>query len=317
MLTSSKVQELLLSFNQKRILVIGDVILDRFVYGAVSRYSPEYSTCPILNFTNEITMLGGAANVAANLKGLGAKEVALLGIVGYDANGEHVQELLNSLKVKSALHRSPYPTITKTRFVHGSRHLLRFDVESSLAFHDLFYRDLESFSYVDGIIIQDYAKGAFCGSTVHAIMQFARGHNIPVFVDPKKEHWHKFQGAALVKPNFKEAQTALGRASEVSLGVMAKDIRSLTGAKMAIVTAGSRGMFLSPAAADIWALPNRVEVVDVSGAGDTAISVLSLAFLSGASKVEALSLANLASGIVIEKNGTAVVTAEELIARIK
>ena len=317
MLSASRAEELIRSFPSKSLLVIGDVILDKFIYGSVTRQSPEAEDCPVLDFEKEFSMLGGAANVAANLRSLGCREVRLIGITGNDDSSLIVQRLLHDAGIINHLYSSvSEPTITKVRFV-SNKHLLRFDTEPSLPLPSFLEFELceriRRIKHIDGIILQDYDKGIFTPSLVECVMQFAQDSDIPVFVDPKQRHWSLFKNADIVKPNLKEARIATGQNKESNPCVLAKAVRKITKAKAVIVTAGSKGMALSSAKEMSWSLPRPVEVVDVSGAGDAVISALALSRLSGASMVESMSLANAAAGISASKRGTAVTEAKELL----
>lgn len=307
--------EVLRRFKSKRVLVVGDVMLDRYVYGNVHRWSPEDSSCPVLTYSHEAHKLGGAANVAANLVALGAEAVHLVGAVGMDGAGSKVLELLSDQGIASGLVTDcERKTTTKTRFVSEMRHKLRLDVEdtspANAATSDSLCRSVTDFGTVDGIIIQDYGKGVVTQPLIQYITKFARDRGKLVFVDPKASHWALFQGTTLVKPNLEEARAAVGVMHDVRL--YASAVRKLTGALSVVVTLGSEGMSLSSKEEEIHSAPRPVDVADVSGAGDTVIAALTLCRLAGASWSDSLDIANAAGGLSVSKHGTSTVSNDEL-----
>ncbi len=326
----SRVEELIGNFD-KHLLVIGDVMLDRFIWGSVDRFSPESPACPVLEFEHEKKTLGGAGNVAANLMSLGARAVSLTGLVGRDAEGQELQRLVGYGKIDDILLMLDRPTTTKTRYVAEDRHLLRFDREiTELASETeaeiilgriknlLPYSWGASWDFPDGIIVQDYAKGAVTSFLVRELMKLAKETNTPVFIDPKSDLWSHFKGAALVKPNLPEAMSAFGIVGKEHEGLVERWGRSMlkyTQAEAIVVTRGRDGMSLFSEDEEIWAVPQPVDVVDVSGAGDTTMVTLVLSRLAGATWVEALELANAAAGIVVGKRGTSTVTPDVLLDR--
>lgn len=327
-----RAKELVSNFD-KQVLVVGDVMLDRFVRGSVGRFSPEAPSCPVLDQTETETMLGGAGNVATNLAHLGAKCVRLVGLSGYDTIGQelnwHMQQAEENID-NQLVRCGNRPTTVKTRFVaHDDRHLLRHDVETTEPGTDqdqkmLLNRVRDMARICQGIIVEDYDKGTITRDVMGAIMDIAAGQNIPVFIDPKKNHWEHFRDAEVVKPNLDEAFAAMGRPDQVgcpecSIEEAGQWLLRYTRAKAVIITRGEEGMSLFERDADgtgiAWALPTPVEVVDVSGAGDTTMATLTLARLAGASWLEAMDLANTAAGIAVGKPGTSTVSAEELLSR--
>lgn len=304
----------------KHLLVIGDVMLDRFVWGSVGRNSPEAPACEVLRYDSQESMLGGAGNVAANLGALGA-HAQLVGLFGDDRNGDDLQGLIHHVAkqgwLSGKLLHSARPTTTKTRYVAGTTHLLRVDSESTSDCEDSEADGLlEGIHWpdVDGIIVQDYAKGVVTPYLINSLMELARLHIKPVFVDPKSEHWELFKGASLVKSNLIEARSAYasgdGRESVLELG---QSLLQRTQAEAIVVTQGQDGMSLF-SSKDAFREPScAVEVVDVSGAGDTSMAALVLSRLAGASWAESLELANAAAGIAVGKRGTSTVTTDELL----
>ena len=320
----ARAQEIVTNFN-KQVLVIGDVMLDRFVWGNVNRFSPEAPSCPVLDFDHEEVMLGGAGNVAANLGALGAKCVRLVGLIGHDDYGREIERLMsldtgavdNNLK-KSAARK----TTSKVRFVSQADavHILRFDHEettsASTQEQESLVQEVKKWlSVVAGIVIEDYGKGTITRDLIREIMELAAERNIPVFVDPKKDHWEHYRGAELVKPNKIEAYAALGLKNGEDTGDVGGRLLKYTRAKAVAVTLGSEGIVLFEEGKNaVLSLPRTdINAVDVSGAGDTTMAALTLARLAGATWPEALKLANTAAGIAVGKRGTSTVSADELL----
>ncbi len=315
----SRVQELLLNFD-KNLLVVGDVMLDCFIWGSVKRFSPESPACPVIEFEREKKILGGAGNVATNLVSLGAREVHLTGIVGRDAQGQELQRLIGYGKINDILLMLERPTTTKTRYVAEDRHLLRSDRETTALVSEreaeIILGRIRECRFLDGIIVQDYAKGSVTSFLVRELMKLAKETNTPVFIDPKSDLWLHFEGAALVKPNLPEAMSAFGIVGKEHEGLVERWGRSMlkyTRAEAIVMTRGGDGMSLFSEDEEIWALPQPVDVVDVSGAGDTTMATLVLSRLAGATWVEALELANVAAGIVVGRRGVSTVTTDELL----
>lgn len=332
----ARVQELLSSFESKQVLVIGDVMLDTFVWGNVNRFSPEAPSCPVLDFDHEELMLGGAGNVATNLSALGAKCVRLVGLVGYDDYGREIERLIQrqmspdvispSGSVDNNLVKSSdRKTTSKIRFVsqEDAVHLLRFDHEETTPACDreqdsLLYEAKRWLNVVSGVVIEDYGKGVVTREVIRDLMAAAKERNIPVFVDPKKDHWEHYQGAELVKPNKSEAYAALGlKGVEDETSDVGDRLLKYTRAKAVAVTLGSEGIMLFEEGKKATLSVTRPDItaVDVSGAGDTTMAALTLARLAGADWREAMNLANTAAGIAVGKRGTSTVTADELLTK--
>lgn len=322
-MTRERVSELMSNFS-KQVLVVGDVMLDKFVCGDISRFSPEAPSCPVLAFDNQTSMLGGAGNSATNLATLGAKCVRLVGIVGYDDGGRDIKRMLSEdlgpvdNQLSSSIDRL---TTIKTRFVSQADgvHVLREDRETVRPLNDaeqnsLFHHINQWSSVVAGIVVADYGKGVVTPSLLRLVSTIGLERNIPVFIDPKKTHWEHFKGAELVKPNLGEAYAALGlREGSCSVEELGEKLLKFTRAKAVIITRGADGMSLFTEDETVWSLPTPTKVVDVSGAGDTAMAVLALARIAGATWAEAMELANVASGIAVGKLGTATVSVEEIL----
>jgi D-beta-D-heptose 7-phosphate kinase/D-beta-D-heptose 1-phosphate adenosyltransferase len=330
-MNQDRAKELVSNFD-KQVLVVGDIMLDKFIWGDVKRFSPEAPSCPVFDYSHEERMLGGAGNVASNLDALGAKCVRLTGIVGYDAEGREVRHMLRQgNNIDDQLQWSGRPTTVKIRFVsQDDRHLLRYDREVIDPLRDVNQKILlakvrELVRVVSGVVIEDYGKGVLGGETIARIISMAEERGIPVFVDPKTDHWEYFNGVEMVKPNLVEAYAALGKNSsgcpECSLEDVGESLLKYTRAKAVVITRGEDGMSVFDSEDEgtgiAWAEPLPVDVVDVSGAGDTTMATLTLARLAGASWLEAMDLANAAAGVVVGKRGTATVTAAELLSRFE
>jgi D-beta-D-heptose 7-phosphate kinase/D-beta-D-heptose 1-phosphate adenosyltransferase len=330
-MNSARAREIVDNYQKKQVLVVGDVMLDKFVWGNINRLSPEAPSCPVLFSDREKIMLGGAANVASNIGTLGAKCVRLVGLVGYDEQGRNLEALLQKSAreedsaIDNIIVKSPERvTTTKTRYVSQADdvHLLRCDQEdttpiSSRELDLLSYRIKRWSSIVSGIVVEDYGKGVVTPDLLRLISLLGRENNIPVFIDPKKNHWEHFRDAELVKPNEIEAYAALGlKPGSETIEYVGERLLKYTRAKAVIITRGKSGMNLFTKNGTITALPTTpVKTVDVSGAGDTAMSALSLARITGATWEEAMELANTASGIAVTKHGTSTVSKNELLSK--
>jgi len=297
-------------------------MLDQFVQVSVNRFSPESPTCPVLAFESETKMLGGAGNVATNLVSLGAYAVRLLGLIGHDSSGRELEALVRQSKLTDHLMSiEGRPTTTKVRYIAEGKHLMRFDRETTEPANqfdaDVFLNEIHKWAWkqIDGIVLQDYAKGVITPYLVRALMRVAKENDVPVFVDPKSDHWQHFGGAALIKPNLPEITAAFGISEESknSVEFLGRSMLQYTGAEAVVVTRGRDGMSLFTEDEEAWIIPNSIDVVDVSGAGDTSMAALVLCRLAGGSWIEALELTNAAAGIAVGKRGTSTVTADELL----
>ncbi len=308
-----------------RVAVLGDVMLDRFVYGSVSRISPE-APIPVLLKGREERMLGGAANVARNLAALGGAPV-LIGVVGEDADGALVSgALCTEAGIKDATVTLPgYPTIVKTRFVCDNQQIMRLDAEDALSPDSGLRAALETqlntiLPDMGALVLSDYGKGLLSPEVVQMAIAAARAAGVPVIVDPKVKDLSLYAGATLVTPNAKEAGLATGEDVTTNAGAAAaaRSIVASTGIEAALVTRGPQGMTLfapDRGQPDPLHLPTRARrVFDVSGAGDTVVATVALMVAAGQSLAEAATLANQAAGLVVAKPGTAAVTAAELAA---
>lgn len=304
-------------FNEVRIFVIGDVMLDIFMYGKVNRISPE-APVPVVNITHEKKVPGGAANVALNLRELGV-DTTLIGLVGSDEEGRFLENYLHNNKIKIFLLNDGRPTTVKTRIIAGGQQVVRVDREVSHKLSDKKEAKIIDFleknvDVFDGIIISDYAKGMITKKLIKKIVELCKKYNKIVTVDPKIENFFYYKEVTTLTPNNKEASSATG--------INIKDDRSLIkcgnfilkklGAKSLIITRGEKGMTIFENG-QVEHLPTVAkEVFDVTGAGDTVISVVSTMLALNASLRESAILSNIAAGIVVGKIGTATVNIDEL-----
>jgi D-beta-D-heptose 7-phosphate kinase/D-beta-D-heptose 1-phosphate adenosyltransferase len=316
---------ILKGFHAARVLVLGDVMLDRFVYGSVERISPE-APIPVVNVGRILDMPGGAANVACNIAAMGAR-VSLLGVVGEDvwAHDLHTQ-LASSPTIDARLVvDSLRPTSVKTRYVADGQQVMRADRESRAALSaDVERSLLDEFSLAlraaTVIVLSDYAKGVLSDSVTRAAIDIARRAGKAIIVDPKAKDFGKYLGATVLTPNRLELQQACGGECVTDDQVVAGARRILQHGicEVMIVTRGKDGMSVIQADGPAQHLPTAArQVFDVSGAGDTAVAAISLGVAVGAEVGEAAALANVAAGIVVGKRGTATVTTGEIIAELR
>lgn len=312
-----------------RILVVGDVMLDRFVQGEVARISPE-APVPVFRWSAERQMLGGAGNVIANLRTLGAA-TSIVCRVGRDAEGETVKRLLAEAGADvRAVASQTVPTIQKTRFVAKGHHVLRMDRETIAPptadeEAELLANVRAALAAVDLVVLSDYAKGLLSKPFAEKVIAACRAAGKPVYVDPKGRDYRKYAGATLVKPNRAELEAVCGVTLDPSapdfletVVFYAKKLLETVAIDHAIVTLSEKGMIYVPrGAGETVYLPTEGrEVSDVSGAGDTTMAFLAAARAVGAGFREAMEIANVAAGIVVGKVGTAVVAPAEIAAAL-
>jgi D-beta-D-heptose 7-phosphate kinase/D-beta-D-heptose 1-phosphate adenosyltransferase len=309
------------NFHTARVLVIGDVILDRYVTGSVQRLSPE-APIPVLRPANDRATLGGAANVALNIVTLGGQAV-LIGVTGNDAAGNEVERLVRTTPgIVSALIRiDGRPTTSKTRFMTGSHQLLRLDEETTAPLDQAGLTAVlaaveASLAGCDVIVLSDYAKGVLCDGVLDGILTRASQAGRMVIADPKRSDFAAYRGATVLTPNEHEVRVATRIEAERDMdadraGCVALDA---TGGEAVLVTRSAKGMTLVRREAETLHIPTRArEVADVSGAGDTLVAALAVALGAGAGLPEAAMLANATAGISVGKQGTATVSRQELL----
>jgi rfaE bifunctional protein kinase chain/domain len=324
MIRSSHLKSIVRRFKRRRIAVWGDLMLDEFLRGRVSRISPE-APVPIVEVTEHTFHLGGAGNVAANVASLGGTAVPF-GVVGKDDAGRRVRQEFRKLHLdtRSVLTDAHRPTTLKTRIIAEHQQVVRADRERreriASAVHSRLLTHWNSYAARFGaIIVSDYEKGLVTQELLELLVAWSTKKKIPLCVDPKIAHAPFYRGATLITPNHHEAERLSG--------AVIRDARSaeLAGKKLlqqfqsqgVLITRGEHGMTLCEANGRVTHIPTLArEVFDVTGAGDTVVSTLALALAAQASMVEAAYLANAAAGIVVGKLGTATVSPEELLERI-
>lgn len=301
-------------FDQAQLLVLGDVMLDRYWHGATSRISPE-APVPVVKVEHSEDRPGGAGNVALNIAALGAG-VSLIGASGDDEAADALITRLNAANVHCDFQRSDqHPTITKLRVISRHQQLIRMDFEEPFTQEDvatLQEKASRQLPHIGALILSDYAKGVL--SNPQGIIAEARAVKVPVLVDPKGCDFERYRGATLLTPNLSEFEAVVGKC-ESEEQLVSKGIELIRELELdaLLVTRGEHGMTLIREDAPEFHLPARArEVFDVTGAGDTVISVLAAALAAGESMPEAVALANIAAGIVVGKLGTAAISAPEL-----
>ncbi len=316
------------SFKRKKILIIGDLILDRYIYGRVSRISPE-APVPVVDVVSESFLLGGAANVANNIISLGG-DASVAGIIGKDAAGRIIKELFKERQINTdGVIEDKRPTTVKTRVIAHNQQVVRFDREDKKRLEGKNLIHLANYiknalKEHDAVIISDYKKGVISLSLIETIVKYAKPKDIFVAVDPKVGHFHFYKNVSLITPNLMEASQGSG--------VEIKDDSSLLKAGNALLNKLSCNSVLITRSEDGMSLFEKnkkqeiktthiptaaKKVFDVTGAGDTVIAAMTIAQSAGASLYEAAVIANHAAGIVVGEVGTAVVTPERLIESIK
>jgi len=309
-------------FQSLRVLVIGDVMLDRYVWGSVDRISPE-APVPVLRSLHTTRVPGGAANVAMNLVGLGVRSTQA-GFWGDDLEQRELGELLSAAGVDvSGMIQSAHPTISKTRVMARHQQLLRMDVENAASHPSseqdaLLERALDLVSKADAVILSDYAKGTLSPALCRAVIDKARGHGSPVLVDPKDKSFAKYAGATTICPNLSELSLATGIDRDNMTGLIEAGERLVaeTGVDFLTVTMSEKGILVLFPHSSFHSQARAREVFDVSGAGDTVIAIMAACLASGLDAKAAADLSNLAAGIVVGKTGTAPISRNELVAEL-
>jgi len=318
-------EKIIKRFSKKKLLVIGDLLLDKFIWGEVSRISPE-APVPVVWVKKEHSMPGGACNVANNIAQLGA-QVSIVGVVGEDKNADILIEQLkeNSIITKGVFTIKERPTIVKTRVIANNQQVVRIDREHINEIKGKYFKKIknyleENIQDFDGIIIEDYGKGLITSDLLKTVVPLAKKYKKMVAVDPKESHFLYYKAVSVITPNYHETEKAVGFSidSEEKLRKAGNLLLKKTKAEVVLLTLGEKGMMVFEKGKN----PNKIstvaqEVFDVSGAGDTVISVYSLAIVSGANALMAAYLANCAAGIVVGKIGVAVVKKEELLKKTK
>lgn len=316
----SRLYQIISRFKDAKILVVGDIILDKFIWGTVSRISPE-APVPVVWAKSESFMPGGASNVASNIKALAA-EVYMCGVIGDDESGRILAAELvkNGINNEGVVIDPSRPTTNKTRIIAHHQQVVRIDKESSGAIESGVLTKIIAFAKdkipnVDAVIIEDYGKGVIVPPLIKELITFSRAHKKIIMVDPKQEHLGFYKGVTAITPNRQEATEASGiRIKDVdSLEKAGKKLLQKLHSDAVLITLGEDGMALFQKQDRFIHIPTVAqEVYDVSGAGDTVISVFCLAKASGATMIEAAHISNVAAGVVVGKLGIAVCTPQEL-----
>jgi rfaE bifunctional protein kinase chain/domain len=323
-LTRARAAAISSEFRGKQVIVLGDLMLDEFIWGRVRRISPE-APVPIVEVERQTMVLGGAGNVASNLATLGARPIPL-GVVGDDQDGERLRHGFRSMGANTdgiIIDRSR-PTTRKTRIIAHNQQVVRADHESRAAIGqqiedriiEAFRRQIESAA---AVVVSDYGKGLLTPRLLAAALTLAHKLGRLVCLDPKSRSFAHYQPVTVITPNHQEALEAAGVLAEGEEGIIEagrKILESLV-CRAVLVTRGERGMTLFTKGGDVHHIRAVArEVYDVTGAGDTVVATLTLALIAGASLLEAAILANHAAGVVVGKIGTATVTRDELLAAI-
>lgn len=320
-LTIDRLDSILARAREVRVAVIGDLMLDLYLTGSVTRISPE-APVPVVQVEEEHSALGGAANVAANVVALGA-HCDLLGVIGSDTGGKGIRSALEQLdgegRVRPLLVERPdRPTTTKTRVMARHQQVVRFDRERDDDLDDAAAQELarlvrESAATADVIALEDYNKGVLTPVVIRTALEVASERGIPVVVDPKFRHIFEYRGATIFKPNALELTAALGVPLRPDDDDFLEAARERFECQHLLLTLGERGMALSSAGEPAFRIPTAArQVYDVSGAGDTVTAFVAVALAAGATIREAAVVANLAAGIGVGKAGVATVSPAEI-----
>lgn len=312
-------------FPERQVLVVGDLMLDNFIWGEVNRISPE-APVPVVEVREESQLLGGSANVAHNLASLGGR-VLVTGVVGQDPAGQALVTLFNQIAVPTAglISEDGRPTTVKTRIIAHHQQVVRFDREWRAPLQaDTGARILaflrNSLPDLHGIIVSDYAKGVVTRDFLDALRDLVAGRPLPVVVDPKVQHAELYRSFTMVTPNHHEASQMSGIPirGEKSLLQAGESLLARLACETVLITRGKEGMSLFQRHGPVVHIPTVAQrVYDVTGAGDTVIAAVTLGLVAGLSPAEAALLANLAAGVVVGEVGTAVVSSAQLLAIIQ
>lgn len=321
----SNFDQLFAEFAQKRILIVGDVMIDAYLRGKVNRVSPE-APVPIVSLEKEEERLGGAANVALNLVALGAKPI-ICSVVGNDRHSKNLQRLLgeSGLTGDGLVLSSDRQTTVKTRVIGNNQQLLRIDAEqvnpiSSQEEKELIERvQILLNDGVDALIFQDYNKGVLTPKVIEAIITLTEKQNIPTAVDPKKENFFAFRNVTLFKPNLKELHDGLNHSFQFhpsdkeSFENAVTELESLLNNRISFVTLSEHGVYIREAENRHYAEAHPRTIADVSGAGDTVIAVATLGLAAGLPVAQIAEIANIAGGLVCETSGVVPVNKDRLL----
>lgn len=327
-MVAASIDQLFEDFSQLNCLIIGDVMVDAYLWGSVNRISPE-APVPVFEVKKRENRLGGAANVALNIKALGANPI-LCGVIGKDIKGDTFKTLLQEedLSLEAIIEDSERPTTSKTRIISGSHHMLRVDEEDCKIIGDQIKESLQNkvqellqSKTIDVIIFEDYDKGLLSPDAIQNIIEKAKELDVPVCVDPKKNNFNAYKGASLFKPNYKEFVSGLKVEVEKSnfdqIHSIAQTYSEAHDIEHLMITLSELGVLWS-SKNSMFHVPAQIRnISDVSGAGDTVISIAALALAAGVSPQDIIQLANLGGGLVCEEVGVVPVDKNKLIAESK
>jgi len=315
-------------FKNKRIIVLGDVMLDSYIRGDVRRVSPE-APVPIVSFKNREERLGGAANVALNLVALGAEPV-LCSVIGNDEEGARFlkEASENQIDTSGILQDDKRQTTVKIRIIGNNQQLLRVDKEQTDGINPELelqvikrIQSLIETGKFDALIFEDYNKGVLTARLIRDVIQICQQHKIPVTVDPKRDNFMEFRGVTLFKPNFNELKDGLGLDFDFEKGQQfeqaTSELKRLLQAELIFVTLSEYGVYIQTDETKAYIDAHRRAVRDVSGAGDTVIALATMGLVVGMSPYEIAEIANIAGGLVCEKSGVVSIQLDELKAELE
>jgi len=326
----NNINDLINKFDHATVLLVGDIMLDSFIYGAVSRISPE-APIPVIKATREKKMLGGAGNVLANLVALGCK-TDIISIIGADIAGQEVMQHVSDCgaSVGGMIEDSARPTILKTRYISQNQQLLRVDREEIFALDDAIEKQIISnaeklMANANILILSDYGKGVLTPTVIKALIKLANKNKIPVVVDPKGNDFSIYKGASIITPNRNELRDATNGLNisgavktDADIESTAQALIKQSGVETVIVTRSEDGISVVNKKDKPVHIPTKVrEVYDVSGAGDTVVATVAAMMASGANPVEAAEIANIAGGLAVAKLGTAIISQTEIQAALE
>jgi len=321
-------KELFDKFNGLRILVIGDVMMDTYVLGKVTRISPE-APVPIISLENEDERIGGAGNVALNLVALGAKPI-IASVFGADSNGKKLTDLLevNGISIEGVIYSEKRKTTVKTRVVSNKQQLLRIDSEDTFPIskteEDLLIDQISKQidNGIDAIIFEDYNKGVLTEKLITHVIDLARKNGIPTAVDPKKENFFTYQDVTLFKPNLKELKEGLN--IDFNIGIENSEFENAVhllenklNNEISFITLSEHGVFIKNSTKKHYAHAHLRNITDVSGAGDTVIAVATLCLAANSDLELIAEISNIAGGLVCEKSGVVSINKVELLQEVE
>lgn len=307
-----------LDFSSSKILIVGDIMLDKYYFGSVDRISPE-APVPIVNIKEEDSRLGGASNVANNISSLGG-QVMLCGAVGHDFFGKEIERMARKKNITLTLHKTSHPTITKARIIGGKQQIVRLDYEEKIILTESEQAEIRHtiqniLPEYDLLVISDYGKGFISEELCRFMITEAKRWQKMVIIDPKGKNWDKYTGADIVTPNVKELSEIVGYPvtnEDETIEKAALEIIRTKKLSSLLVTRSEKGMSLINNLQSIHIPTHSEEVFDVSGAGDTVVAALSICLAARLDIKEAMKIANIAAGVVVKKIGTATLTIQEL-----